>query len=102
MSIFAWYAKYYLNEHILIYLVSILLLECATMLYASTDATEENALQAAYDRFNRSYNDLQADLFSLSAHNSHENLFAFLQKHKLGESFVAFSCTICLPFLAIS
>ena len=86
----------------LIYLVSILLLECATMLYASTDATEENALQAAYDRFNRSYNDLQADLFSLSAHNSHEDLFAFLQKHKLGESFVAFSCTIYLPFLAIS
>ncbi|KAF8447505.1 hypothetical protein L210DRAFT_3641438 [Boletus edulis BED1] len=64
-------------------LVSAVLLECATVLFLSTDATLDVALQEAYSRLTSSYPALQAQLYSLSQDCTKEDYIAFVLKHKL-------------------
>jgi len=66
-------------------IVSVLLLECATVLFMTTDATLDIALHEAYSKFNSSYNALKTELSFLSSQDfTTSDYLAFILKHRLG------------------
>ncbi|KAI9464656.1 hypothetical protein HD554DRAFT_1242678 [Boletus coccyginus] len=68
-------------------LVSILLLECTAILFVTTDATLDTALDEAYSRLNSLSSALKAELFSFVSQNpTTDDYFAFILKHRLGVS----------------
>ena len=73
-------------------MVSILLLECTSVLYLSTDATMNVAFNEAHSRLNSSFEAIQVGISSLPQNHSKEDYLKFILDHRLGMSSY-FSCT---------